>query len=98
MLALVLGKCQNSNMKNTQLNKKTRVYVVTNAFGEKQKLKIGSKVSRLVGCSYSLRDQGIIISIARKKWFPYRPAFDVAKIKNLAGEFVEIKLDNLEKL
>jgi hypothetical protein len=75
----------------------SRVYVVTNAFGEKQKLKIGSKVSRLVGCSYSWRDQGVIVGIARKKWFSYLPASNVAKIKNLAGDIVEIELDNLEK-
>jgi hypothetical protein len=97
MLALVLGKCQNSNMKNTQLNKKPMVYVVTNVFGEKQKLKIGDKVSQVVGCTYSWNDQGVILAITKKKWLPYLPASNVAKIKNLAGDIFEVELDYLRK-
>jgi hypothetical protein len=65
---------------------------------KKRKLKIGDKVSRICGCSYSWRDQGIIISIARKKWLPYCPASDVAKMKNLAGDIQEVELDNLERI
>lgn len=86
MLALVLGKCQNSNMKNTQ------------KMNDKKKLKIGDKVRQLVGCSYRWRDHGVIISVSRKKWLPYCPASDVAKMKNLVGDIFEVELDNLEKL
>jgi hypothetical protein len=65
---------------------------------KKRKLRIGDKVSRIFGCSYSWRDQGVIISIARKKWLPYCPASDVAKMKNLAGNIVEVRLANLERI
>jgi hypothetical protein len=86
-------------MNNTKKRTKgSSVYVVTNAFGKKQKLKIGDKVSRLIGTTYSWHDQGVILSITRKKWLPYLPASNVAKIKNIAGDIIEIELDNLEKL
>jgi hypothetical protein len=65
---------------------------------KKRKLKVGDKVSRICGCSYSWRDQGIIISITRKKWLPYCPVSSVAKMKNLAGDIQEVELDNLERI
>jgi len=65
---------------------------------KKRKLRIGDKVSRICGCSYSWRDQGIILTITRKKWLPYLPASNVAKIKNLVGDIEEVELDNLERI
>ena len=65
---------------------------------DKKKLKIGDKVSRICGCTYSWNDHGVITKITRKRWVPDYPAEDIAEIKNLSGEFVEIELDNLEKL
>jgi len=64
---------------------------------KKNKLKIGDKVSRVYGGTYSWNDTGIIKKITRKRLAPSFPIESVAEIKTLAGETEEIPLDNLEK-
>ena len=61
-----------------------------------KKLKVGDKVYKTIGQTYSWRDTGIIKKITNKQLTRYQ-FVSVAEVKNMIGETFETALHNLER-